>query len=395
MIRHLLRLSWHRKRANALVLLEIFACFLVVFAVTALAVHLGVDWRRPIGFEWRDRWTVNLELTSEQDSMAEVGPVLEQLAAEAESLPEVRSATLAGWAPYANSHWITEFEADGVVARTSVLLVDDDFARTMDLRLVAGRWFEPGDDARSWRPVVVNRLLARERFGDQDPVGRVLGVRDDGTETRVVGVVSEFRQGGELWTPRPYAFVRVRLHDPAGQVPQALLLRVAPELPAGFEAELTRRLQRIAPAITFDPRPLSRLRRDSHKLAFVPVVILGVLGGFLILMVVLGLTGVLWQTVTRRLREIGLRRAVGASAGAVWVQLLVETLILTTFAILAAVVLLAQVPLTEAFDAIQPDLYAVSMVVAAALMYLLVTACVLYPGWLATTVHPAEALHAE
>jgi hypothetical protein len=57
-IRHLLKLAWHRKRSNALLLVEITASFLVVFAVAVLALYFGSNWRRPLGFDWKDTWSI-------------------------------------------------------------------------------------------------------------------------------------------------------------------------------------------------------------------------------------------------------------------------------------------------------------------------------------------------
>jgi putative ABC transport system permease protein len=110
------------------------------------------------------------------------------------------------------------------------------------------------------------------------------------------------------------------------------------------------------------------------------------------------LSGVLWQNVTRRTREFGLRRAHGATARAISRQIVAEFLVLTTFAVLAGVVLLAQIPLLP----FPPDLTLVprsvflfGTVLAVAAMYGVTALCAWYPSRLATRVPPAEALHYE
>ena len=60
MIRHLLKLVWHRKRANALVVAEIFFSFLVIFIVGTGAIALIAGWRRPLGYAWDDVWMVSV-----------------------------------------------------------------------------------------------------------------------------------------------------------------------------------------------------------------------------------------------------------------------------------------------------------------------------------------------
>ena len=60
MIRHLLKLVWNRKRSNALIILEICASFLVVFVVATLGLFFLDNYRRPLGFEWKNVWNVRV-----------------------------------------------------------------------------------------------------------------------------------------------------------------------------------------------------------------------------------------------------------------------------------------------------------------------------------------------
>ena len=65
------------------------------------------------------------------------------------------------------------------------------------------------------------------------------------------------------------------------------------------------------------------------------------------LMVGLGLTGGFWQTVTQRTKEMGLRRANGASIGQVRSQILGEVLTTTTLALVIGVVVILQFPILD------------------------------------------------
>ena len=71
---------------------------------------------------------------------------------------------------------------------------------------------------------------------------------------------------------------------------------------------------------------------------------LSVLAGFLLLMVTLGLTGVVWQSVIVRLREFGLRRAAGASGASVRRQVFAEMAVMTSFAVIAGTAIVGQLP---------------------------------------------------
>jgi putative ABC transport system permease protein len=126
-----------------------------------------------------------------------------------------------------------------------------------------------------------------------------------------------------------------------------------------------------------------------------PVAIAGTIGGFLLLMVGFGLVGVLWHSVTRRTPEIGLRRALGATGDGVRKQIVGELLAVTTIAVLVGTVLFLQLPILGAFGIVGWRIYLYGLVAATAVLYCFVMVCGLYPGWMATRVHPARALQYE
>ena len=115
-------------------------------------------------------------------------------------------------------------------------------------------------------------------------------------------------------------------------------------------------------------------------------------------MVALGLTGVVWQSVTQRIREFGLRRAKGATIANVRTQVLVEMVIMTSIALLVGVLLLAQLtllPLPPEFKVVPAPVFFGSIAISVAAIYLLTLVCGWYPSRLATKIQPAEALHYE
>ena len=396
MIRHLLKLVWHRKRSTALLMVEIAVSFLVVFAVAAFALHYLANWRRPIGFSWQDVWVVEVDhgLGRDEEWTAEMGSTLRQVVETASRSPRVEAAALSAVVPY-EFNW-----EDGPVSfgsrslMTNVARVSDGLQRTLGVPVAAGRWFGPEDDGAGRPPVVINRQLARELFGDEDPLGKVI-VRGS-EETRVVGVVEEYRQGGELNAAGNHLFIRVPL-DGVGErrAPDRLLLRMAPGTPASQESELLSLLGAAAPAWSFEVAPLARYRSSQLRRSLAPLVIGGVVAFFLLLMVALGLLGVLWQNVTRRTRELGLRRAAGASRAAIHRQVLLELVLITSLALTPALVLVLQLPLLGLTGPLPPAVFAAAVAAALAAIYLLSLACGLYPSWIAVRSEPAEALRWE
>jgi putative ABC transport system permease protein len=115
----------------------------------------------------------------------------------------------------------------------------------------------------------------------------------------------------------------------------------------------------------------------------------------LVAMVMLGLMGVLWQNITRRTNEIGLRRANGATVGHIFGQVVGEMLILVTAGIVPGILIISQLVFLDTLGFLSSSIHVTAMTVSALTLYGIVVLCSLYPGYMATRVSPAAALHYE
>jgi putative ABC transport system permease protein len=330
MLVHLLKLVWNRKRSNVLLMLEILAAFLVLFAVAVTALYSLDFYRRPVGFDYRDVWSIEFSRTGMDRYTLPTGedaPIIRSLMRELESLEPVTAVAAGSNRPYSGSVSMNGWEYEG----RSIMAKDDyvslGYREVVGLDVVQGRWFEPADSALDWKPAVINLHLARELFGDEDPIGRRMSDDSVDVDRRVVGVVSEYRNGGEFSEAGPHFFDFVPQDGQSGLPIRFLLIKVAPGTEAGFEVPLTDRLHAIAPNWSFTIKTLESERRGDFMVTLIPTLIAAVVAGFLLLMVVLGLTGVMWQNVTRRTREIGLRRAVGACRADIHRQIVAEVMV--------------------------------------------------------------------
>jgi putative ABC transport system permease protein len=400
-IRQMVRLCWNRKRAHALVASEVFFSFLVVFAVMTMAVYNVANYRLPLGYDARGVLHVTLVPIA---SMLEESASPERLASETwRLLEEVKGLdgveAVAGLSNplYFLSMASEDVEFKGRHVEAAYSDATDDLARALRLDVTAGRWFEPADDALAYDPVVINEHLRRSLFGNGDPIGQRVSPSDRQSqrEERVVGVVEEYREDGELSGPEDYFFKRQRTTGAELAPIYNLVVRVSPGTPAGFEERLLTRLRAVSPGRTFQVEPVARMRRSFLRLRLVPMVVVGLIAAFMLVMVALGMVGVLWQSVSRRRREIGLRRALGATARGVSAQILGELLVVTSVGLLLGLALVVQFPLLGIIGWVSGSVYATATALSVALIYALTIAAALYPSRLAAAVQPAEALHYE
>jgi putative ABC transport system permease protein len=395
-IRHLLKLVWNRKRANALIIAEIFLSFIVVFAVLAGVLAFWSNWRKPLGYDYRDVWVVEMDfdIDARDPDNPKLREMVRQMVAEAKTFPEVEAVGGSNTPPYNFSTSEGGWQINGKRVRIMFDDVTDGFADVMKMKPTRGRWFTAEDDAAAYQAVVIDENTARALYPNEDPIGKKFDA-DEERPRVVVGIVPGYRKNGEMAQAVNMVFQRVGLQKPMGRLGSSLLVRVRPGTPAEFEARLMKRLEAIGPAVSMRLARMDRMRVQAHRVMAAPVVVGGIIALFLISMVALGLTGILWQSVTRRTREIGVRRAMGASGPGVHTQILLEVILLTTLALIVGVIVVWQLPLLGIFAVVPPPVFTLAFAISLAAIYMLTVACGLYPSWLASRLTPADALRYE
>jgi putative ABC transport system permease protein len=399
MLRHLLKLIWKRKTRNVMLSLEILLAFLIVFAVAAFAVRNYQLYQLPTGFGWRDQWSVSLHTAQD---IPNDGALYDNFQRTLRTLPEVQAVAFQSMPLYELSRWSGDYARPDGSGRLNVdgMRVSDDFFAATDMRLAEGRWFSGVDDGADATPVVINRMLADKLWPGRSAVGQLLiDAEAKGTppRLRVTGVVEQFRPHGEYMTPTPFMLQRFRPGaDGEGEGAQVIVLKLKPGTPRTFESTLSARLKQIRGDWSYTITPLPDARASMLKTQMIPLTILSVIASFLLVMVAFGLFGVLWQNTTQRIPEIGLRRALGANAGHIYRQIVAEQMLLSSAAVLVALLLLVQLPLTGVLgESLNWTVFGAAAVLSASVIYLLSLLCSLYPGWRAARLSPTQALHYE
>ena len=397
MIRHLFTLMWNRKRANGLLLLEIFLAFVVLFAVGSVGVYNWRNYHTPLGYAYEHVWEVDLSPGSQP--RAEQFTTLQRVLQRLRSTPGVVSAARSSEnTPFSFTDYETELRAEAGVnmpkAKAEFYYAGPELREVMGLQLVAGRWFDRRDEAAGRRRsmVITKTMQARLFPGGAVAVGKTI-LDNDNDAYEVVGVINSYRARGELTELMPGVLVHVSPQDTAHAL-FTLLVRVRPGSGAALEKRLSDNIRAVSGGWVSSIVSLPEQRLTQLKFRLALPVILAIVCVFLLINVALGLFGVLWLNINQRRGELGVRRAMGATSGAISRQVVGEILVLTTFGLGLGLLVAMQFPLLSVFD-VAPGVYFTAMLLAAAGLYGLATVCALYPSRLAAGIHPAVALREE
>jgi predicted permease len=318
------------------------------------------------------------------------------------SLPGVNSVAITNKLPVGDGDFTTSFV---IVGRPNLgehnevayRIVSTDYFKTLQARLLKGRYFNAGEDATKPRVTLINRALASHYFPGEEPVGMFMNF--DGAPAdqamQVVGVIDDIREG-PLDTDARAAF-----YVPFDQHPISFFSVVARTSvdPQALLPVLTSTMRQIDPGIAaFGAATMEQRIHDSPPayLHRASAWLVGSFAALALLLSVVGLYGVISYSVSQRTREIGVRMALGAQRNSVYQLILKQATRLIGIGIvaglagsIAAATLMRNLLFgTEVWDAF--TLATVSLVLgASALMasYL--------PARRAASVNPLDALRAE
>ena len=269
--------------------------------------------------------------------------------------------------------------------------VSPGYFRLMRTRLLAGREFTAFDTPESPRVAIVNETFARRVVGTADAVGRQfrIGRRPDDLR-QIVGVVEDGKYFTLTEDPRPAVFWPI-----AASYNSSTVIAVRSTLPT---AEVTNQLRRVIRAL--DPRiplmsdgPLS----DANALFFLPAraatIALGAFGLLAISLALTGIYGLAAYSVSARVREIGIRLAVGARSFDVLRSILGRTAVILAAGAcvgIAAGMAVSQLLTAVVYHASPGD--PVVSIAAAGTMTLVGLGAAWVPARRALTVDPAQTL---
>jgi predicted permease len=385
---------------DALLVVQIAICAVLVTSSLVAVRGLDRSLHADYGFEPRGVMLGQIDMSA-AGYRDEVVPAMQKRMIEAmETIPGVERAATINVTPLGGNddrrnvfqEQTPDLQASHAAAMPFYYPTSPGYFEASGTTLLAGREFTWHDDLTSPRVAVVNREMARILFGSSDAaMGRKLRI-EDGTLVEVVGVVENGKYFNITETPAPALFLS-SVQRPWGQTTLVVKARTDP---AELATAMRRKLRELDPGMAVTIQTWTSNLDFALFPSRIATVALGVFGLMGALLSVTGIFGMAAYSVSKRLRELGIRIALGAKRREVLQTALGRALVLLGIGSAAGLglgVLASRLLAFVVYEATPRDPVVLAGVVAAMALFGLVATWI--PAQRALSVDPVILLREE
>ena len=300
---------------DVLVVLQIaLSGVILVCSGLLLRSLVGLE-RFDTGYDRDHVLVVSIDMAASGKSPEQTTAFLNEVMRQAEGLPGIIDTSHSSFTPISGSQMAVNVVVEdrplqvGESANTSFVGVSPNYFRTLGITLLQGRDFDDRDTQVPPKTAIINRTMARRYFGDENPLGkRFRFVEGNRPPMEIIGIVADSKQKDLRESPADF------FYTPSSSG-KTIEFRTATD-PQVFVQPIRKLITSIDPIVEIiTAKSLRDQIEESYRMDKVVTTLCGGFGILSLFLSGLGLYGSLSFSVRRRVKEIAIRMALGATRG--------------------------------------------------------------------------------
>jgi len=289
-------------------------------------------------------------------------------------------------APYSKYRVLNVAEYDNRVRNVDIITTSSDYFDILDLNFISGFKF----NNNNLNDIVITKSLSDYWFKNESPIKKQISLFSGKNKRsfRIVGVIEDYKHYSDYNVLSYGIFKPIKNNDYINEI----IIKVHPNIHNyAFESNLKDIIFNIDKNWRFKILDLEERSKIRNNNITIPLLIFFLIVVFLIINVILGISGLLSMNIRKRFKEIGIRRAIGSTRNNIYWLITLDITIISTIGIIIGIIIINILPITQIFSSSEQTNIK-SFFFSILLLYIIGLLASIIPSLKATNVNPQNVL---